>query len=93
MWAYPWMIAFLLTFIQGYEGYQLIVAFTWGMVLLTAFDIVITALTWYEYRTHRASHRPGNTSAAVRNPEYQTEASNDPWLLGAPPSQRAKMLP
>jgi uncharacterized membrane protein len=53
LWAYPWMIAFLLVFI-AYQGYQLLVAFTWGMVLLTAFDIFIVWLTWHEYRAHRA---------------------------------------
>lgn len=53
LWAYPWMIAFLLVFI-AYQGYQLLVAFTWGMVLLTVFDIFIVWLTWHEYRVHRA---------------------------------------
>lgn len=52
MWAYPWMITFLLAFIL-YQGYELLVAFSWGMVLLTAFDIFILCLTWYEYRRHR----------------------------------------
>jgi uncharacterized membrane protein len=53
LWAYPWMTVFLLVFI-AYQGYQLLVAFTWGMVLLTAFDIFIVWLTWHEYRAHRA---------------------------------------
>jgi uncharacterized membrane protein len=53
LWAYPWMIAFLLVFI-AYQGYRLLVAFNWGMVLLTAFDIFIVWLTWHEYRAHRA---------------------------------------
>ncbi|MEO8222367.1 MAG: DUF2127 domain-containing protein [Specibacter sp.] len=53
LWAYPWMIAFLLVFI-AYQGYELLIAFTWGMVLLTAFDIFIVWLTWHEYRAHRA---------------------------------------
>ncbi len=53
LWAYPWMIAFLLVFIT-YQVYRLLVAFTWGMVLLTAFDIFIVWLTWHEYRAHRA---------------------------------------
>ena len=51
LWAYPWMIAFLLVFI-AYQGYELVVAFTWGMVLLTAFDIFIVWLTLREYRAH-----------------------------------------
>ncbi|MBG6223621.1 putative membrane protein [Arthrobacter sp. CAN_A2] len=53
LWAYPWMVAFLLLFI-AYQAYLLVVAFTWGMVLLTAFDIVIVWLTLHEYRAHRA---------------------------------------
>ena len=53
LWAYPWMVAFLAVFI-AYQGYALVVAFTWGMVLLTAFDIFILWLTLHEYRVHRA---------------------------------------
>lgn len=51
--AYPWMIAFLLTFI-AYQSYQLAVGFSWGLLLLTAFDIFIVVLTWREYGIHRA---------------------------------------
>lgn len=53
LWAFPWMIAFLLVFIV-YQGYQIAAAFSWGMVLLTVFDIFIVVLTWHEYRVHRA---------------------------------------
>ncbi|WP_287934319.1 DUF2127 domain-containing protein [Arthrobacter sp.] len=53
LWAYPWMVAFLLVFI-AYQGYELLVAFTWSMALLTAFDIFIVWLTVREYRAHRA---------------------------------------
>ena len=52
LWAYPWMVAFLLVFI-AYQGYELVVSFTWGMALLTAFDIFIVWLTLHEYREHR----------------------------------------
>lgn len=51
--AYPWMIAFLLAFIT-YQSYQLAVGFSWGLLLLTAFDIFIVVLTWREYGIHRA---------------------------------------
>ncbi|MCY0906397.1 DUF2127 domain-containing protein [Arthrobacter sp. H14-L1] len=54
-WAYPWMVAFLLVFI-AYQGYQLVVGFTIGMLLLTAFDIFIVWLTMHEYRAHKARH-------------------------------------
>lgn len=53
LWAYPWMIAFLLVFIL-YQGYRIAVAFSWGLVLLTAFDIFIVWITAREYRIHRA---------------------------------------
>lgn len=53
LWAYPWMIGFLLTFIV-YQGYRIWVSFSWAMVLLTLFDIFIVWLTWYEYGAHRA---------------------------------------
>ncbi|MEO7589049.1 MAG: DUF2127 domain-containing protein [Arachnia sp.] len=53
LWAYPWMVAFLLVFI-AYQSYQLVVGFTPGMALLTAFDIFIVWLTLHEYRAHKA---------------------------------------
>ncbi|WP_417235762.1 DUF2127 domain-containing protein [Arthrobacter sp.] len=52
LWAYPWMIAFLLAFIV-YQGYQMAVAFSWAMALLTVFDIFIVWLTWHEYGAHK----------------------------------------
>ncbi|UUL77410.1 DUF2127 domain-containing protein [Pseudarthrobacter sp. Fe7] len=53
LWAYPWMIAFLLVFI-AYQLYRIAVSFSWGMVLLTAFDIFIVWITWREYRLRRS---------------------------------------
>ncbi len=50
LWAYPWMIAFLLFFI-AFQVYQLLLEVSWGLVLLTAFDIVMVWLTYHEYRT------------------------------------------
>ena len=52
LWAYPWMVAFLLVFI-AYQCYQLVIGFTIGMALLTAFDIFIVFLTIHEYRAHK----------------------------------------
>jgi uncharacterized membrane protein len=64
LWAYPWMIAFLMAFIL-YQSYELVVAFSWGLALLTAFDIFIVWLTWHEYRAHRArsAHTPAGNAA------------------------------
>lgn len=52
LWAYPWMMAFLLTFIV-FQAYQVWVAFSWGIILLTVFDVFILWLTWREYRSRR----------------------------------------
>ncbi|ANP72277.1 DUF2127 domain-containing protein [Cryobacterium arcticum] len=52
LWAYPWMIGFLIVFI-GYQTYQLAIGFSWGMLLLTAFDLFIVVLTWREYTIRR----------------------------------------
>ena len=52
LWAYPWMIGFLIVFI-GYQAYRLAVGFSCGVALLTAFDIFIVVLTWREYMIRR----------------------------------------
>jgi len=52
LWAYPWLIAFLVAFIL-YQIYELSIGFGWGLFALTAFDVFIVALTWREYRLHR----------------------------------------
>ncbi|MGN7798635.1 DUF2127 domain-containing protein [Leifsonia sp. 22587] len=52
LWAYPWLIGVLVAFI-GWQGYELVVHFSWGLVALTAFDILIVALTVREYRMRR----------------------------------------
>ena len=52
LWAYPWMIAVLLTFI-GYQVYRIIRSPTAGMVALTVFDLLVTVLTVIEYRRQR----------------------------------------
>jgi uncharacterized membrane protein len=53
LWAYPWMIAFLLLFIV-YQLYQILGTFSLGLTLLTAFDVFVTVLTWIEYRKKQA---------------------------------------
>ncbi|GAB3560760.1 DUF2127 domain-containing protein [Arthrobacter alkaliphilus] len=65
LWAYPWMIAFLLVFIV-YQVYRIVVAFSWGLVLLTAFDIFIVWITGREYRLRRTKnqqHSPASNPA------------------------------
>ena len=60
LWAYLWIMAFLAIFIL-YQGYQLVVGFSWGLALLTAFDIFVVWLTWREYRIHRARRATATT--------------------------------
>lgn len=52
LWAYPWLIGFLIAFIL-YQAYELIVNFSWVLLALTVFDVVIILLTWREYQLHR----------------------------------------
>jgi len=54
--VYPWAIAALIAFLL-FQGYELIVAPTWGMAALTAIDAAILALTWREYRHGRTLHQ------------------------------------
>jgi uncharacterized membrane protein len=52
LWAYPWMIAFLIAFIV-YQVYRLTFAPSIGLVALTVFDAFIVWLTYREYRKQR----------------------------------------
>jgi uncharacterized membrane protein len=52
LWAYPWMIGFLVLFIV-YQAYLLVVAPTTGIALLTAFDVFMVWLTYREYEKRR----------------------------------------
>lgn len=65
LWAHPWMIAFLSVFIV-YQTYRLVMGFSWGLALLTAFDILIVWLTAHEYRAHR--RRIGATASGLVGP-------------------------
>jgi len=53
LWAFPWMIGFLVVFI-GYQLYEMAVHFSFGLLLLTLFDIFIVVITVREYRLRRA---------------------------------------
>ncbi len=52
LWAYPWMIGFLLVFI-AYQLYEMVVHFSFGLLALTLFDLFIVVLTAREYQLHR----------------------------------------
>lgn len=49
--VYPWAIAILIAFI-GYQVFDLLTAFSVGLLILTIFDAAIVALTWRDYRRH-----------------------------------------
>ena len=57
IWAYPWMIAFLIVFIV-YQVYRMSFAFSIGLMALTAFDVVVVWLTYREYGKQRAVRMP-----------------------------------
>jgi uncharacterized membrane protein len=57
LWAYPWMIAFLILFI-GYQIYRIALGPTLGLIALTIFDAFIAWLTWREYRKQRSPTSP-----------------------------------
>lgn len=56
LWAYPWMIVFLIAFI-AYQIYRMTFALSIGLLALTAFDIVVVWLTYREYRKQQATRR------------------------------------
>lgn len=57
LWAYPWMIAFLVAFIV-YQLYLIAGDPTWGLIGLTCFDGALTWLTYREWQRHRRDRGP-----------------------------------
>jgi uncharacterized membrane protein len=60
LWAYPWMIAFLLVFIV-YQVYRIVLVPSFGLTALTVFDVFVVWLTFREYQRQR--HRPAVSHA------------------------------
>jgi uncharacterized membrane protein len=58
LWAYPWMIAFLVAFIC-YQLYRIALDVTLGLTALTIFDAIIVWLTWREYHKQRTARQRG----------------------------------
>ena len=56
-WAYPLLIALLLVFIV-YQVYRLSYKVSFGLVVLTLFDVLVVWLTWREYRIKRRVRSP-----------------------------------
>ena len=57
LWAYPWMIVFLVVFI-GYQLYRLALRPGLGLTALTLFGAFIAWLTWREWREQRPTDAP-----------------------------------
>ena len=51
-WAYPASLAVLGAFIV-YQLYRMTFAFSWGLIALTVFDVIVIWLIWHEYRVRR----------------------------------------
>ena len=64
IWAYPWMIAFLVVFI-AYQIYRMTFAFSIALLGLTVFDLVVVWLTYREYGKQRVARIP---RPAIRTP-------------------------
>jgi uncharacterized membrane protein len=56
LWAYPWMIVFLVAFIV-YQVYRMTFAFSIGLLALTVFDLFVVWLTYREYGKQRLNSR------------------------------------
>jgi uncharacterized membrane protein len=52
LWAYPWMIGFLVVFIV-YQLYRIALAPAAWLITLTVFDAAIAWLTWREWQKQR----------------------------------------
>ena len=55
-WAYPASIIVLLAFI-AYQIYRYTFAPSWGLVVLSLFDLIVIGLIWREYRTYLRPER------------------------------------
>ncbi|GAA1021665.1 DUF2127 domain-containing protein [Acrocarpospora pleiomorpha] len=58
LWAYPWMVAFLLVFIV-YQLYRISLAPAGWLIALTIFDLLVAWLTWREWHRQRLTARTG----------------------------------
>jgi uncharacterized membrane protein len=65
IWAYPWMIAFLIAFIL-YQVYRMTFAPSIGLASLTVFDAIVTWLTIREYQRQRTLRSAMRAPAANR---------------------------
>ena len=74
LWAYPWMIGFLILFI-GYQFYRIAVDPTGVVIALTALDLVLTWLAIREWQRHRQPMQVDRTAEdPPRRPALTTPA-------------------
>jgi uncharacterized membrane protein len=81
LWAYPWMIGFLLVFI-AYQLYRIALTPTAWLIALTVFDGLVAWLTWREWRRQRRTHtnhdlRKGD-AVNLKPSRHSSEPDNQP---------------
>jgi uncharacterized membrane protein len=57
LWAYPAAIAVFILFIV-YQAYRISFTHSSLLVVITAFDLLVIALTWHEYKIIKAKRHP-----------------------------------
>lgn len=57
LWAYPWLIVVISAFLI-YQVWDLLHKFSYGLLLLSAFDIFIIVLTYLEWQRHKQRPKP-----------------------------------
>ncbi len=57
LWSYPTSLVAMAVFI-GYQLYRFSYTHSVGLVLLTVFDLIVTALIWHEWKLIRRLQRP-----------------------------------
>ena len=66
LWAYPIFMAVIILFI-GYQIYSLVNHLSFGMSLLTVFDVLVVVLTWLEWQK-QLRLRQANDPLATKQP-------------------------
>jgi len=67
LWAYPWLIGFLVIFIL-YQVYRLTLHVSVGLIALTLFDCFVVWLTVLEYRKHLQQQQFKSHQGSVAQP-------------------------
>jgi uncharacterized membrane protein len=77
LWAYPWLIGFLVIFIL-YQVYRLTLHVSVGLIALTLFDCFVVWLTVLEYRKHLQLQRVKSHQGSVAQLPQKGQVNRDP---------------